>query len=122
MLISHTKVTRSVVALATAVAAAALLAASALAGPAFAPGGAEYRTPDGITQQQSGGVTPTDLARAVPRDDGIAPPISSSTETASTGTFADRELAVGFGIGLTLATVLLLALVMSRRRISIAHS
>jgi hypothetical protein len=121
MRISHTRVTRALVALTTAVAAAALLAATALAGPAFAPGGAEFRTPDGITLQQSGGVTPTDLARAVPRDEGVAPVISTSTETGSSGWFVDRELALGFGVGLALAIVSV-ALVMSRRRISLAHS
>ena len=142
MLISHTKLTRTLVVLTTTIAAAALFSANAVAGAAFAPGGAEYRTPDeGITQHQSGGVTPTNLARAVPRDstvpggvtptnlaravpsdEGIAPPISTSTETVSSGSFADRELALGFGLGLALAIVLSLALVMSRRRISMAHS
>jgi hypothetical protein len=102
----------------------------------------------GVTQQNatSGGVTPTDLARAVPREsnapagvtptdlarsvareDGLAPQLSkapqvSNSETAWNFSLSERDRAIGFGLGLALAVALSLALVMGRNRIRIAHS
>jgi hypothetical protein len=72
------------------------------------------------------GVTPTDLARSVAREDGVAPQLSkaqvSNSEAAWNFSLTDRDLAIGFGLGLALAVALALALVMSRNRIRIAHS
>jgi hypothetical protein len=73
------------------------------------------------------GVTPTDLARAVSREDGVTPPLSkapqvSDSEAAWNFSLSDRDRAIGFGLGLALAIALSLALVMGRNRIRIAHS
>jgi len=73
-----------------------------------------------------GGVTPTDLARSVPNVHDISPQLSKAPPVAKSDTewnlgFAHRDLALGFGFGLALAIVFSLALVTSRNR-RIAHS
>jgi hypothetical protein len=111
--------------------------------------GARSQSDHGVTQQNAtsgGGVTPTDLARAVPRESNApggvtptdlarsvpnvsdvslqpfkAPPVATS-DTEWNLSFADRDLALGFGLGVVLAIVFSLALVTSRNRIRIAHS
>jgi hypothetical protein len=78
------------------------------------------------------GVTPTDLARSVPQVSDVsradvspqpfkAPPVSKS-DTNWNLSVADSDLALGFGLGLALAIIFSLALVTSRNRIRIAHS
>lgn len=67
-------------------------------------------------EQSSGGVTPTNLARAyVPQSSGVA----ASVEGRS---FELGDAALGFGLGLLLATGCAVAIVHSRRSMRMAHS
>lgn len=67
--------------------------------------------------QSSGGVTPTNLARAyVPRDEGVA------AATVDGRSFSLGEAALGFGLGLLLATACAVAIIHSRRGPRMAHS
>ena len=69
------------------------------------------------SMQSSGGVTPTNLARAyVPRDEGVA------AATVEGRSFALGEAALGFGLGLLLAAACAVAILHSRRGIRMAHS
>jgi hypothetical protein len=126
------------VALAVAIAASAVLTSTAAA----KYGDSRPQGYQGVTQQNSGsgGVTPTDLARAVPRDSnapaGVTPtdlarsvPVTGDTsvriESAKSDPFwssADRDLAIGFGLGLALAIFASVGLVMARNRTRLAHS
>jgi opacity protein-like surface antigen len=64
----------------------------------------------------SGGVTPTDLARAyAPRNEGVAAAVDGRSVGLS-------DSALGFGLGLLLAAGCMVAIVLSRRRMRIAHS
>ena len=96
----------------------------------------------GITQQNagSGGVTPTDLARAVQRESNVPAGVTptdlarsvpavddtvlqlQSAKSDPVWSSADRDLAIGFGLGLALAIFASVALVMSRNRMRLAHS
>ena len=67
--------------------------------------------------QSSGGVTPTNLARAyMPRDEGVA------AATVDGRSFALGDAALGFGLGLMLAAACAVAILHSRRGIRMAHS
>jgi hypothetical protein len=67
-------------------------------------------------EQSSGGVTPTNLARAyMPQSEGVA----ASVEGRS---FELGDAALGFGLGLLLATGCAVAIVQSRRGMRMAHS
>jgi hypothetical protein len=137
MFTTRKNLSKMLVAFTLAIAAAAVLTSSAAA--KF--GDSRPQGYQGITQQSagSGGVTPTDLARAVPRESnapgGVTPTdlarsvpstgetvVLSSVESDSFWSSADRELAVGFGLGLALAIIGSAALVMARNRTRIAHS
>jgi hypothetical protein len=67
------------------------------------------------------GVTPTDLARAVPRDEVVTTQLTKSAKTDPIWSSTDRDLALGFGFGLALVIVFSFALATSRNRIRIAH-
>lgn len=63
-----------------------------------------------------GGVTPTNLVRAyVPRNEGVAAPVGGRS-------FELGDAALGFGLGLLLATGCTVAIVLSRRGMRMAHS
>lgn len=137
MITTRKNVSKMLIALTVTVAAAAVLTSTASAKFDDSPQGYQ-----GITQQNvgSGGVTPTDLARAVTRESnapaGVTPTdlarsVPSSDETAvqlqsaksdPVWSSADRDLALGFGLGLALAIFASVALVMSRNRLRVAHS
>jgi hypothetical protein len=76
----------------------------------------------GVEQQNlSGeGVTPTNLARAVPQ----ANAVESATVSASSDSVNRGDLALGFGLGLILAAACAIAVAMTRDRQStrMAHS
>ena len=136
MLTTRKNVSKMLMALTVAIAAAAVLTSSAAAKGGLPQGYEE------TTQQNagSGGVTPTDLARAVPRESnspaGVTPTdlarsVPSGDDTAfqlqsaksePVWSSADRDLAIGFGLGLALAIFASVALVMSRNRMRVAHS
>jgi hypothetical protein len=138
MITTRKNLSKMLIALTVAIAAAAVLTSSASA--KF--GDSRPQGYEGITQQNagSGGVTPTDLARAVPRDSnapaGVTPTdlarsVPSSDDTAlqlqsaksdPVWSSVDRDLAIGFGLGLALAIFASVALVMSRNRMRVAHS
>jgi hypothetical protein len=64
----------------------------------------------------SGGVTPTNLARAyVPQDEVVAASVGGRS-------FELGDAALGFGLGLLLAAVCAVAIVHSRRGVRMAHS
>jgi hypothetical protein len=138
MFTTRKNLSKTLVAFTLAIAAAAVLTSSAAA----KYGDSRPQGYQGVTQQDagSGGVTPTDLARAVPRESnasgGVTPTdlarsVPSTSETAvvsesvksdSFWSSADRDLAFGFGLGLALAIIGSVALVMARNRTRIAHS
>ena len=85
------------------------------------------------TELSSGGVTPTNLARAyVPRSDGgvtptnmaraYAPRSESVAASVSGRSFELGDAALGFGLGLLLTAVCAVAIVHSRRGMRMAHS
>ena len=117
MLTTRKHVSKTLIALAVAVAAGSLLASSASAR-------VDPQPPRGYqaTTQEPGGVTPTDLARAVPRTDGDAPSASTAKGSDSGSSFVNRDLAAGFGFGLAVAILCALALVLTRSRVRVAHS
>jgi DNA-binding XRE family transcriptional regulator len=137
MLTTRKNSSKLLVALAVAIAASAVLTSTAAA--KF--GDSRPQGYQGVTQQNSdSGVTPTDLARAVPRDSnapaGVTPtdlarsvPVTGDTavriESAKSDPLwssADRDLAIGFGLGLALAIFASVGLVMARNRTRLAHS
>lgn len=68
------------------------------------------------TELSSGGVTPTNLARAyAPRSEGVAASVGGRS-------FELGDAALGFGLGLLLAAVCAVAIVHSRRGMRMAHS
>ena len=68
------------------------------------------------TELSSGGVTPTNLARAyAPRSEGVAASVGGRS-------FELGDAALGFGLGLLLAAVCAVAIVHSRRTMRMAHS
>lgn len=135
MLTTRKNVSKVLISLTVTVASAAVLTSTASAKGGLPEG---YQAP-AITQQD-GGVTPTDLARAVPRESnapaGVTPTDLARSVPAVDDTAlqlqsaksdpvwssADRDLAIGFGLGLALAIFASVALVMSRNRMRLAHS
>jgi hypothetical protein len=139
MLTTRKNVSKTLIAFTVAIAAAAVFTSSASAK-------SDDSRPQGylgITQQNagSGGVTPTDLARAVPREsnapagvtptdlartvpsnDNVAPSVTTTKDTEASWGFVDRDLAVGFSLGLAIAILCSLALALSRGRMRVAHS
>jgi hypothetical protein len=70
------------------------------------------------TSTSSGGVTPTNLARAyIQRDEGVA--VAAPVDGRS---FELGDAALGFGLGLLLASGCAVAIVLSRRGMRMAHS
>jgi hypothetical protein len=91
-------------------------------GPVFMNGVPDGYVGSGVEQQNlSGeGVTPTNLARAVPQ----AKAVESATVSASSDSVNRGDLALGFGLGLILAAACAIAVAMTRDRQStrMAHS
>jgi hypothetical protein len=91
-------------------------------GPVFMNGVPDGYVGSGVEQQNlSGeGVTPTNLARAVPH----AKAVESATVSASSDSFDRGDLALGFGLGLILAAACAIAVAMTRDRqhTRMAHS
>ena len=91
-------------------------------GPVFMNGVPDGYVGSGVEQQNlSGeGVTPTNLARAVPQ----ANAVESATVSASSDSVNRGDLALGFGLGLILAAACAIAVAMTRDRQStrMAHS
>lgn len=98
-------------------------------GPVFMNGVPDGYVGSGVESAQ-GGMTPTDLARAVPRygpygplnDTTFVPPAEVAPVSAVSDGYDRDELAIGFGLGLILATACAAALLASRNRMRMAQA
>ncbi len=86
-------------------------------GPVFMNGVPDGYVGSGV-ESAPGGVTPPDLARAVPD----APSAVVASAPAGAEGFDRDDIAIGFGLGAILAAVGAIALAMGRGRIRMAHS
>jgi hypothetical protein len=111
-------------------AADAPLQSSADGGPVFMNGVPDGYVGSGV-ESATGGVTPTDLARAVPRYGPYGPlpqthlvpeaPPAVAVSASSDG-FDRDDVGIGFGLGLILAMAGAIALAATRNRTRMAHS